>query len=88
MLTRGIEVRMFAMTRWPLRKAGNLVEHHRGIAHLPHIDVDDAADLLLRLGAVDELQLAGGLDGFDPVPQVLVGHVATLRISSVQVQPP
>ena len=34
-----------------LGKAGDLVEHHRRIAHLAHIDVDDAADLFLRLGA-------------------------------------
>ena len=32
-------------------EAGHLVEHHRGIAHLAHIDVDDAADLFLGLGA-------------------------------------
>src|SRR5262249_12577580 len=75
-----------------LGKAGDLVEQHRGIAHLAHIDVDDAADLLLRLGAGDDLELARGADAFDPVAQIPVGHLtsplfvvvvkATLRISS------
>src|SRR4029079_6887410 len=61
-----------AMALW---KARNLVEHHRGIAHLPHIDIDEAADLLLKLRTLDGLQLARGFDALDPVPQILVGHV-------------
>ncbi len=57
-----------------LGKAGHLVEHHRGIAHPSLIDVDDAADLLARLRAANDLQFARSLDLIDPVAQVLVGH--------------
>ena len=66
---------MLASDAVALRIAGDLVEHHRGIAHLPHIDVDEATDLFLGLGAFDGLELAGGFDALDPVPQILVGHV-------------
>src|SRR4029453_1942771 len=59
-----------------LGKARHLVEHHGRVAHPPHVDVDNAADLLLGLGALDDLELARGFDAFDPVPQILVGHVA------------
>jgi hypothetical protein len=38
------------------------------------IDVDDAADLFLRLGAADPLQLIGGFDLRDPHAQVLFCH--------------
>ncbi len=55
-------------------KAGHRVEQHRGIAHLAHIDVDDAADLLLRLGAGDDFELARGAHALDPVAQISVGH--------------
>ena len=77
---------MLAMTRWPLGKPGTSSNITAGIAHLAHIDVDDAADLFLRLGAGDDLELAGGSDAVDPVPQILVGHLsflccATARIS-------
>ena len=60
-----------------LGKAGHRVEQHRGIAHLAHIDVDDAADLLLRLGAGDDLELARGADAFDPIAQIPVGHLTS-----------
>jgi hypothetical protein len=66
-----------------LREARNLVEHHRGIAHLALVDVDDAADLFLGLGALDHFQLAGGPDPVDPVSEILVGHVASLRLPDV-----
>src|SRR5262249_35466034 len=58
-------------------KAGDLVEQHRGIAHLAHIDVDDAADLLLRLGAGDDLELARGAAAFDTVAQITFGHLTS-----------
>ena len=78
MLMRGTEVRMLASTRWPLAKPGTSSNITRRIAHLALIDVDDAADLLLRLGALDDLQLAGRRDVVDPVAQILVRHVVLL----------
>src|SRR3954463_14597016 len=60
-----------------LRIAGDLVEHHRRVTHLPHIDVDDTADLFPGLGALDDLQLTSRLQCADPVPQVLVGHCSS-----------
>src|SRR5207249_2841497 len=36
--------------------------------------VDDAADLLFRLGAGDDFELARGAHAFDPVAQIPVGH--------------
>src|SRR5262249_5569870 len=81
-----------------LGKAWDLVAQHRLIAYLADIYSDDAADLLLRLGAGDDLELARGADAFDPVAQIPVGHLtspsfvvtakAALRISLVEVQPP
>ncbi len=53
------------------RKAGHVVEQHRLVADVALIDVDDAADLLLALGARDVLQLAGGAQLRDPGAQVL-----------------
>jgi hypothetical protein len=64
-----------------LGKAGHALEQHRGIAHLAHIDVDDAADLLLRLGAGDDFELARGADAFDPVAQIPVGHFTSLSFA-------
>ena len=52
----------------------HLVEHHGRIAHAPLIDIQNAADLLFRLGTADDLQFAGLLDLGDPVAQILVGH--------------
>ena len=53
---------MLAMTRWPFGKPGTSSNITAGLPILRMIDVDDAADLLLRLGALDDLQLAGRLD--------------------------
>ena len=53
------------------RKAGHVVEQHGLVADPALIDVDDAADFLLALGAVDVLQLAGGAQLRDPGAQVL-----------------
>jgi hypothetical protein len=49
-------------------KVRYVVEDERRVAHLPLIDVDEAADLLLGLGAFDRLQLPGIFDVADPVP--------------------
>ena len=38
------------------------------------IDVDDAADFLLRFGAIDDLELTGGGNSADPVAEVFIGH--------------
>ena len=38
--------------------AGNVVEQHRGVAHLAHVKIDNAADFRFPLGAADILQLA------------------------------
>ena len=53
------------------RIARHVVEQHRLVADPALIDVDDAADLLLALGAGDVLQLAGGAQLRDPGAQVL-----------------
>ena len=53
------------------RKAGHVVEQHRLVADAALVDVDDAADLLLVLGALDVLQLAGGAQLRDPGAQIL-----------------
>src|SRR5262245_42911673 len=63
-----------AMTLWVTR---DFVEHDRRIAHSSHIDVYNAADLLLRLGAGNDLEFARGPYSFDPVPQILVGHLGS-----------
>jgi hypothetical protein len=57
---RGEDIGEDAMT---LGETGHVIEHHRRIAHAALVEVDDAADLLLRLGTVDDLELAGRLDG-------------------------
>ncbi len=62
-------------------KPRHVVEQQRGIAHLALINVDDAADLLFGFGALDGFQLSGGCDALDPVPQILVGHCNSSRIS-------
>ena len=72
-LMRRTEVRMFARMRWPCAIARNVVEQHRRVAHLAHVEIDDAADLLLALGARDLLHLAGGPQRLDPGAQVLLG---------------
>ena len=53
------------------RIARHVVEQHRLVADVALIDVDDAADLLLALGAGDVLQFAGGAQLRDPGAQVL-----------------
>ena len=53
------------------RKARHVVEQHRLVADAALIDVDDAADFLLALGAGDVLHLAGGAQLRDPGAQVL-----------------
>ena len=53
------------------RIARHVVEQHRLVADSALIDVDDAADLLLALGAGDVLQLAEGAQLRDPGAQVL-----------------
>ena len=53
------------------RIAGHLVEQHRLVADVALVDIDDAADLLLALGALDVLQFAGGAQLRDPGAQVL-----------------
>jgi len=55
----------------PARIARHVVEQHRPVADAALVDVDDAADLLLALGARDVLQLAGGAQLRDPSAQVL-----------------
>ena len=61
-------------------KAWNLVEHHGRISHASLIDVDNAADLFLGIGALDHLELACGFNAADPVPQILVGHCCFSRL--------
>src|SRR5262249_20744845 len=61
--------------RRALRIPGNFVEDDGRVAHPANIDVDEAADLLLRLGAPDVFQFAGSFDASDPVTQILIGHV-------------
>jgi hypothetical protein len=39
------------------------------------VDVDDGADFLVMIRTTYMLQLAIRLQLFDPVPQILVGHV-------------
>ena len=53
------------------RMAGDVVEQHRGVAHLAHIEVDDAADFRFAFGATDLLQLARRAQPIDPGAQVL-----------------
>ena len=49
----------------------HVVEQHRLVADAALVDVDDAADLLLALGAGDVLQFAVGAQLRDPGAQVL-----------------
>ena len=53
------------------RKSRHVVEQHRLVADAALIDVDDAADLLLALGAGDVLQFAVGAQLRDPGAQIL-----------------
>ena len=55
---RGQQVGQDAMA---LGIAGDVVEQHQRVADLALVDVDDAADLALALGAADVRHLAGGL---------------------------
>src|SRR6185312_6767524 len=52
-------------------KARHIVEQHRLVADAALVDVDDAADLLLALGAGDVLQFAVGAQLRDPGAQIL-----------------
>ena len=54
------------------RKAGHVVEQHGLVADAPLIDIDDAADFPLALGAGNVLQLAGGAQLRDPGTQILL----------------
>ena len=57
------------------RKSRYLIEHERRVAHFPLINVDEGADFLFGLGALDEFQFARRLNAADPVTQILIGHV-------------
>ena len=52
--------------------AGNVFEQHGTVAHFAHIEVDDAADFRLALGAADVLHLARRPQRIDPGAQVLL----------------
>jgi hypothetical protein len=67
---RGEDVRQDAVA---VRIAGHVVEQHRLVAHLAHVEIDDAADLRLALGAGYFLHLAGGPQRLDPRSQILPG---------------
>src|SRR5437867_11582777 len=56
-------------------KSWYLVEHQCRVAHFPLIDVDEAADFLFGLRALDDFQFADRLDAADPVAQILIRHV-------------
>ena len=62
------------------REPGNLVEHHGGVSHAPLIDIDYPADLLLGLGSGDKLELAGGFNTSNPIPEILVRHDCFLLV--------
>ena len=62
-----------------LRVTGDLVEHDGRAVARALVDVDDAADLPLALGAGDELELACRLELRQPDPQVLLGPRAFVR---------
>ena len=51
--------------------AGDVVEQHQRVADLALVDVDDAADLALALGAADVHDLAGGFHLREPGAEVL-----------------
>ena len=72
---RGEDVRENAVAA---RVARNVVEQHGAVAHLAHVEVDDAADLVLALGAADLLQLARRAQLVDPGAQVLLGWLGCL----------
>jgi hypothetical protein len=55
--------------------ARDVVEQHQRIADLALVDVDDAADLALALGAADVHHLAGRLHLRQPSAQVLLRRV-------------
>ena len=57
------------------RIARNVVEQHRLVAGLALVEIDDAADLLLAIGAAHDLQLVGGLHLREPGAQVLLRRV-------------
>ena len=66
---RGQDIREDAVAA---REAGHVVEQHRLVADAALVDVDDAADLLLALGALDVLHLVVGAQLRQPVPQILL----------------
>ena len=76
---RGEDVRDHAVAA---RKAGDVVEHHRRRAHGALIDVDDAADLLIALGAGDGHELAGRFHLREPDAQILLRGVAQASVGA------
>ena len=70
---RGEDVRHHPMAA---REAGDVVEHHRRRPHGALVDVDDAADLRVALGAGDGHELAGRLHLRQPDAEILLGGVA------------
>ena len=74
MLMRGTEVRMLAITRWPLGNPGTSSNITAGLPILRWKMSTRAADFLVMLDAGDGLELADALDALEPAPQVLVRH--------------
>ena len=69
---RGEQIRQNPMT---LRISRDVVEQHQRIADLALVDIDDAADLALTLGAADVGDLAGRLHLREPSAQILFRRV-------------
>jgi hypothetical protein len=57
------------------RIARNIVEQDRLVADLALVEVDNAADLVLTVGASDHLQVVGCLQFGKPGAQVLLGRI-------------
>src|SRR5258706_14529919 len=55
----------------PARIAGDVVEQDRRVTGLALIEIDDAADFLLAVGARDMLDLARGFHFGDPASEIL-----------------
>ena len=58
------------------RKPWNGLEHHRRRPHGALVDIHDAADLLVALGAGDGDEFAGLLHQGEPGAQILLGRIA------------
>jgi len=76
---RGEDVRDHAAAA---RKAWNVVEHHRGRPHGALVDVDDAADLLVALGAGDGHEFARLFHLRQPDAEILLGGVAQALVGT------